>query len=77
MARIRCHYSDCVFIDDEFCSASAVEIDPDMGCRTYRPLGEISEDDDDLLEDELLDELDIEELMGADDLLDDDDLWDG
>ena len=77
MARIRCHYSDCVFLDDGFCSAAAVELDPDLGCTTYRPIGEISEDEEDMFEDELLDDWDLEELMGADDLLDDDDLWDG
>ena len=37
MPRIRCHYTDCVFIDDGYCSAAAVEIDPDTGCATYSP----------------------------------------
>ena len=37
MARIRCHYSDCVFLDEGYCSAAAVEIDPDKGCATYSP----------------------------------------
>ena len=37
MPRIRCHYVDCVFLDDGFCSAAAVEIDPDTGCATYAP----------------------------------------
>ncbi len=37
MARIRCHYADCVFLDDGYCSAAAVEIDPDTGCATYTP----------------------------------------
>ena len=35
MPRIRCHYNDCVFIDEGYCSAAAVEIDPDTGCATY------------------------------------------
>ena len=35
MPRIRCHYVDCVFLDDGYCSAAAVEVDPDMGCMTY------------------------------------------
>ena len=34
MPRIRCHYLDCVFIDDGYCGAAAVEIDPDVGCMT-------------------------------------------
>lgn len=37
MARIRCHYTDCVFLDEGYCSAAAVEIDPDRGCATYSP----------------------------------------
>jgi hypothetical protein len=37
MPRIRCHYNDCVFIDEGYCSAAAVEIDPDTGCATYSP----------------------------------------
>ena len=37
MPRIRCHYTDCVFIDDGYCSAAAVEFDPDTGCATYSP----------------------------------------
>ena len=46
MPRIRCHYIDCVFLDEGFCSAAAVEIDPDSGCLTYSPAsGNISNDD--------------------------------
>jgi len=37
MPRIRCHYLDCVFIDEGYCSAAAVEVDPDTGCATYSP----------------------------------------
>jgi hypothetical protein len=73
MARIRCHYPDCVFLDDGFCSATAVDIDPDLGCTTYRAIGDVIEDDEDLFEEELLDDWDIEELMSVDDPLDDDD----
>jgi len=45
---------DCIFIDEGYCSAAAVEIDPDTGCATYSPSedGEIDEDwEDDELED--------------------------
>lgn len=31
MPRIKCHYADCVFLDEGYCSAAAVEIDPDQG----------------------------------------------
>lgn len=37
MPRIKCHYVDCVFLDDGYCSAAAVEFDPDTGCNTYTP----------------------------------------
>jgi len=37
MPRIRCHYTDCVFVDDGYCGAAAVELDPDSGCATYTP----------------------------------------
>lgn len=45
MPRIRCHYADCVFVDDGYCSAAAVEIDPDTGCATYSPTEESAEPD--------------------------------
>ncbi len=69
MPRIRCAYEDCVFLDDHYCTAAEVEIDPDRGCLTYKPTSELLNDwdeDDDLLDDDLLDD---------DDFLDDD-LWD-
>jgi hypothetical protein len=50
MPRIRCHYTDCIFVDDGYCGAAAVELDPDTGCATYSP-NEESVDKD--LEDEL------------------------
>lgn len=43
MPRIKCHYIDCVFLDDGYCSAAAVEIDPDTGCATYSPSDEAAE----------------------------------
>ena len=44
MARIRCHYADCVFLDDGYCSAAAIELDPDTGCATYTPTEAAKED---------------------------------
>ena len=46
MPRIKCHYVDCVFIDEGICSAAAVEFDPDEGCKTYSPAEGTSEEDD-------------------------------
>jgi len=44
MPRIKCHYADCVFLDEGYCSAAAVEIDPDAGCTTYSPSDEAGEE---------------------------------
>ena len=60
MPRIRCHYTDCVFIDDGYCSAAAVEIDPDTGCATYSPTDEAAADEN-WEEDEELEEWEDEE----------------
>jgi hypothetical protein len=60
MPRIRCHYTDCVFVDEGYCSAAAVELDPDTGCATYTPSeGKAAEDDWD--EEEELDEWEDDE----------------
>jgi len=66
MPRIKCHYIDCVFVDEGYCSAAAVEIDPDTGCNTYSP----SEDMEDEWEEESEWEEEEEE---EDDLWEDDD----
>ena len=60
MPRIRCHYMDCVFIDDGYCSAAAVELDPDTGCATYAPSDEAAASDE-WDEEEELDEWEDEE----------------
>ncbi|WKZ34661.1 MAG: hypothetical protein QY332_13655 [Anaerolineales bacterium] len=39
MPRIKCHYIDCVFVDEGYCSAAAVELDPDSGVRDLFPGG--------------------------------------
>lgn len=66
MPRIKCHYLDCVFLDESYCSAAAVEIDPDAGCTTYSPSGEVEAEEE--WEDEESEEWEEDEA-------DDDDLW--
>lgn len=66
MPRIKCHYVDCVFLDEGYCSAAGVEIDPDTGCNTYSP----SEDAADEWEEE--EDLEWEEEESEED----DELWD-
>ena len=61
MPRIRCLYLDCNFLDDNYCTAVKVEIDPDMGCATYLPVGE-----GDLLDDDEWDTEDDDEYAGWD-----------
>jgi hypothetical protein len=69
MPRIRCHYIDCLFLDDGYCGAAAVEIDPDEGCMTYTRADDLVEDVWEEEEEELeeWDELDLEE--------EDEELW--
>lgn len=74
MPRIRCHYIDCVFVDDGYCGAAAVEFDPDVGCMTYSRATDLSEDEWEN-EDKELEEWEVDELDDDDELwLDDDDL---
>lgn len=70
MPRIRCHYVDCVFLDDGYCGAAAVEIDPDVGCMTYAHADDAEVEDEWEEEEELeeWDDVDVEEE-------DDDELW--
>jgi hypothetical protein len=57
-----------VFLDDGYCTAVAVEFDPDVGCMTYSRVTDLAEDDweDDKKELEEWDDIDLEE---------DDELW--
>ena len=64
MPRIRCHYVDCVFLDEGFCGAPAVEFDPGEGCMTYKSSSSLL--DEELVDDEWDD-------LGFDE--EEDDLW--
>jgi hypothetical protein len=67
MARIHCHYLDCLFLDGKYCSAAAIELDPDNGCKTYKPNEEVGLEDWETSEDlEEWDDMDGE---------DNEDLW--
>ncbi len=68
MPRIKCRYLDCVFLDEGYCSAAAVEIDPDTGCATYSPT-------DGVVAAEAWDEEESEEWEDDDADEEDDDLW--
>ena len=45
MPRLRCHYADCVFLDEGYCGAAAAELDPSEGCLTYSAVGEVAPED--------------------------------
>lgn len=85
MPRIRCHYDGCIHLEAGFCSADAVELDPEMGCLTFTQeetenLSEDVEEEDwdaDLLEEEEEEEEweDIDDLDDDEDELDDEDEW--
>jgi len=68
MPRIRCHYADCIFLDDGYCSAAAVEIDADTGCATYSPSEEADAEGE--WEDEEMEEWEEDEFEE-----DEDELW--
>jgi hypothetical protein len=46
MPRIRCRYSDCVYLEDDYCGTASIELDPDEGCLTYTHIGDVPENDD-------------------------------
>jgi hypothetical protein len=71
MPRIRCHYLDCVFIDDGYCGAAAIEVDPDVGCMTYSRADDLEVEDD--WEEEEEDELEEWDEIDPDE--EDEDLW--
>lgn len=73
MPRIRCHYHDCIFLDEGYCSAAAVEIDQDTGCATYSPSDSTDTESDWEENDDNLDGWDQEEFEDEDDLWLDDD----
>ena len=62
MPRIRCHYEDCIFLEEKYCGAAAVEIDPDAGCLTYSQVDEPVVEDAEDWEDDALEEEEEEDL---------------
>ena len=71
MPRIRCHYVDCVLIDDGYCGAAAIELDPDTGCMTYKRPDDADVEED--WDDEETEDLEEWEDVESED--EDDELW--
>ncbi|MEN6299065.1 MAG: hypothetical protein ABFD51_03985 [Anaerolineaceae bacterium] len=65
MPRIRCHYIDCILLDDGYCGAAAIELDPDVGCMSFKRADDLEieegwdEEDEDEMEE--WDEMDLED----------------
>jgi hypothetical protein len=77
MPRIRCHYEDCVFLEDGYCGAAAIELEPEGGCLTYTRVDEaVDKNADDWDEEEFDEEVEDEDEDYYDDDDEDDDLWD-
>jgi hypothetical protein len=76
MPRIRCHYEDCVFLEDGYCGAAAIELEPEGGCLTYTRVDEAGEKAADEWEEEEFDEEVEEEDEDFYEDDDEDDLWD-
>jgi len=74
MARIRCKYLDCAFLDEGYCSAALVELDSNKGCLTYSPNAETPVEDD-WVDTDTEDLEDWEDLTEEDDDDKDDDPW--
>ncbi len=74
MPRVRCYYTDCVFLDENYCSAVRIEINPDEGCLTYKvAVPDVEEwEEEEWLEDD--EEWEDEEWEDEDLWLDDEDL---
>ncbi len=76
MPRIRCHYEDCVFLEDGYCGAAAIELEPEGGCLTYSRVDETETKPADDWEEADVDEEAEEEDEDLYDEDDDEDLWD-
>ena len=74
MPRIRCRYDDCMFLEDGYCGAAAIELEPETGCLTFtRSEDAEAKGEDDWDEEELEEEVDEED---EDFLEEEDDDWD-
>lgn len=74
MPKIKCHYDDCVFLEDGYCGAAAVELEPEAGCQTFRRDTEADAKAAEAWEeDEFEDELDDEEGLYEEE---EEDAWD-
>ena len=46
MPRVRCLYFDCIYLEEDICTASFVTFDPDSGCEMYDNIAPSHSDED-------------------------------
>src|SRR5512139_1703412 len=70
MPRIRCNYEGCIHLEGNFCTASEIELDQELGCLTFSQVEEeeIAEIEEEL--EEIEDEEEWEEDLEDEDLED-------
>ncbi len=74
MPRIRCNYEGCIHLEGNFCTASEIELDQELGCLTF---SQVEEEEIAGVEDEIeeVEEVEEEDEWEEEDL-DDEDLED-
>jgi hypothetical protein len=70
MARILCRYNGCINLDDGYCGAAKIQLDPDEGCLTFSRRSRQDFDED--WEDENDDLTDFQDEGYEDELLEED-----
>ncbi len=76
--KIICRASDCIFWEDKLCTSEEIIYDPEEGCLTYEVLDDLvdlTEEEDEWEDDELLDDEEEEDEELAWDDEDDEDLF--
>jgi hypothetical protein len=58
MPRIRCNYEGCIHLEGNFCTASEIELDQELGCLTF---SQVEEEDEAVGVQEEMDEIEEEE----------------
>ena len=66
MPRIRCNYEGCIHLEGNFCTASEIELDQELGCLTFSQVEEeeiagVEEEMEEIEEEEEWEEEEVEE----------------
>ncbi len=66
MPRIRCNYEGCIHLEGNFCTASEIDLDQELGCLTF---SQVDEDEIAVVEEEL------EEVIEGDETEEEEEEW--